>query len=341
MHTILAKSVRKIVDAAVGLGAEAHDLYRAVSLDPSLLNDPDNRIPFAQLVRLYEEAARITGDRDFGLHIGEASHPRLWDVLGYSFMNSPTLGEAINPLFRYLGVWTDGATLTTHQMTGARSISRLEYHYEIDDCDPEARRQDCEKTFSVIVCAGRMVTAVDWVPVEVCFQHRAPANTSEHHRIFRSPVRFKSPANTLSIGSESMDLPLKAAEPGLCAVLDRHAEEMLASLQVRDGLIHRVRGLLRDELKGGDPGLEGVARHLAMSPRSLQRKLTDEGTSYKILLDEMRRELSMRYLQQSEVAISEVAYLLGFSEHSAFDRAFRRWAGLSPKDYRSTIRRRG
>ena len=195
-HTILVKSVPKIIDAAAQRGVKAEDLYRSVSLDPSVLNDPDNRIPFAQVVALYQEAARLANDQDFGLHIGEASHPRLWDVLGYSFMNSATLGEAFNRLIRYLRVWTDGAS---HDLEIGRSVVRIEYRYHTSDYAPDARRQDCEKTFSVIVGAGRLVTGVDWSPTEVSFQHREPESVSEHHRIFRSPVRFGMPREIMEL----------------------------------------------------------------------------------------------------------------------------------------------
>jgi AraC-like DNA-binding protein len=171
---------------------------------------------------------------------------------------------------------------------------------------------------------------------EVRFQHAAPKDTSEHERIFRAPVQFERGDSELVFESALLRLPLVEADPTLCAMLDRHAEELLTKLPRRGGLIDDVRALLRQSLNGGDPGLEAISQQLGLSPRTLQRKLKDERTSHQDLLDEMRRDLSVRYLQEPEMAICEVAYLLGFSEPSAFHRAFRRWMGTTPRAYRRT-----
>jgi AraC-like DNA-binding protein len=180
------------------------------------------------------------------------------------------------------------------------------------------------------------VTGTDWTPREVCFQHDAPPDIQEHERIFRAPVKFNMPVSKLVFDQALLQLPLIEADPVLSAVLDRHAEELLAKLPRRGGLTDEVRALLRQAINGGDPSLEAVSQQLNLSPRTLQRKLKDEHTSHQDLLDEMRRDLSVRYLREPEMAICEVAYLLGFSEPSAFHRAFRRWTGTTPREYRRT-----
>jgi AraC-like DNA-binding protein len=328
-YTILVKSVSKIIEAAGDYGVEPEELYRAVKLDPAVLSDPDNRIPFAQLVALYAEAAKLTGDDAFGLHVGEKVDAKLFDVLGYMVVNSPTLGEALNRLVRYHSIWSEGALFSLDV-----SNSRVCLRYEYLGGQSELCRHDCEMTLSIAVSFARRVTGVDWTPHEVSFQHSKPKNTSEHRRIFRAPVRFNRLANELIFDSQLLALPIMKADPGLCEILDRQAEELLAKRPRENGLVSHVRQLLNESLKSGDSRLETVAQKMGISVRTLQRKLREEGTSHHDLLDEIRSDLSRRYLQEPELAICEVAYLLGFSEPSAFHRAFRRWTGSTPKEFR-------
>jgi AraC-like DNA-binding protein len=130
-------------------------------------------------------------------------------------------------------------------------------------------------------------------------------------------------------------LKIAQADASLCAVLDRHAEELLAKYPPRDSLIEQVRNLIAAEFRGGEPSLERIADNLGLTPRTLQRKLQELDTSYNDVLDQMRRQLAMRYLREPQMAICEVAYLLGFSESSSFHRAFKRWTGVTPKGFRS------
>jgi AraC-like DNA-binding protein len=131
-----------------------------------------------------------------------------------------------------------------------------------------------------------------------------------------------------------LSFAITKADPGLCAVLDRHAETLIAKHSPNDSLVERVRALIKDELSGGNASLERIADSLSMSGRTLQRKLRDHGTSHQELLDQMRRDLAMRYLREPDLAICEVAYLLGFSESSALHRAFKRWTGKTPNEFR-------
>lgn len=327
--TIQAKAVEKIARAAAAYGVAAESLYDAVGLNPAVIGDPDYRIPFAQVVLLYENAASLTGDDAFGLHVGEQVDPKAFDVLGYSVINSSTFGEALARLVRYNFIWTNGSTFTVER---GSSITTIVYEY-LDDSVGE-RRHDAEMTLAAIAAFGRMATGADWSASEVSFQHQRPRDTTEHERIFRCPVRFGAAANEFKFSSSALGLTLIKADPGLCAVLDRHAEELLAKYPRTDTLIERLRTIIRKELNGGEASLERVAGQLDMGARTLQRKLREHGTSHQELLDQMRKDLAVRYLSEPEMAICEVAYLLGFSESSALHRAFKRWTGMTPNEFR-------
>lgn len=329
-YSIQARSVNKIVAFAAKYGVSAQSLYQAVALDPSVLDDPDNRIPFAQLVSLYEAAASLTGDDEFGLHLGENIDLRVFDVLGYVALNSPTIGEALERVARYHSIWQDGALLL-FDVAGAEA--RITYTY----LDPSISefRQDSEMTLAAVAGLGRLVTGSDWSPLSVDFAHAPPADASEHARIFRAPVRFNADSCQLILDAATLALPIVKADPGLAAVLDRHAEELLAKHPRPDSVIDRARILIGAELRGGDPSLERIAQRLGLSPRTLQRRLREQGSSHNELLDQMRKDLALKYLREPQMALCEVAYLLGFSESSALHRAFKRWTGMTPSEFRA------
>lgn len=328
--TIQAKAVEKVGKAAVARGVKAEDLYQTVDLDGSILEDPDSRIPFAQLVALYEKGAELTGDNNFGLHLGETVDLSAFDVVGYCALNSSTLGAAFTRVARYHWIWTDGALFSVES---AGETSAIVYSYV--DTSILDHRQDSEMTFSTVTTLCRSMATPAFAPTVVEFQHAAPADTSEHLRVFKCPVRFGAPENRLFFPTNFLAMPIAKADASLCAVLDRHAEELLAKHPPRDSLIDRVRNVITAEFRGGEPSLERIADQLGLTPRTLQRKLQELGTSYNDVLDQMRRQLAMRYLREPQMAICEVAYLLGFSESSSFHRAFKRWTGVTPKEFRS------
>lgn len=327
--TIQAKAVEKIIKAAAARGVAPDSLYKAIELDPDVLKDPDRRIPFAQVVALYEKAAGLTGDDAFGLHVGEAVDPKAFDVLGYAVINSPTLGEALERMVRYNFIWTNGSCFSV-ESRGALTCIVYEY---LDHAIVE-RRHDAEMTLAAIAALSRAVADPQLSPARVTFQHQAPLDTREHARIFRSHVEFRASQNQYFLDSRALSLPIVKADAGLCAVLDRHAAELVARFPREDALRDKVQNLIRDELRGGNAALDRIAEQLGMSARTLQRKLQTMGTSHQELLDEMRKEYAIRYLHEPEMAVCEVAYLLGFSESSAFHRAFKRWTGTTPNEFR-------
>jgi AraC-like DNA-binding protein len=168
----------------------------------------------------------------------------------------------------------------------------------------------------------------------VSFRHSPPADLSEHRRLFRAPIRFNRPVNGVVLRRALLDAPLVKADPGLCGVLERHVRELVERMPKATALSDRVRELVASELSTGGASAATVARKLHMSRRTLQRQLGADGTTFRALFDMLRRDLAMHYLGERKIAIAEVAFLLGFSEASAFYRAFNRWYGTTPTAYR-------
>jgi len=169
----------------------------------------------------------------------------------------------------------------------------------------------------------------------VTFPHARPDDIEPHNRLFQCPIEFDSPAAEIIFDRSLLESPVITADPNLVAILDQHVKESLAKIPGRS-LSHQVRAFLSSRLPGTPPTLDETARDLGMSMRTIQRRLSEEDTSHKQLLRQIRHELALRYLKERSVAISEVAFLLGFSEPSAFYRAFRRWTGMTPVEYRAS-----
>lgn len=333
--TVQARTVDKLVTALATAGVSAAQFFQTVPpvLAEASLHVPEQRIPFAQLVALFEQAARLTGDEDFGLHLSEQTLLQVFDVFGYTILHSPTLGEALRRLVRYYHLWTDGAAFAVTETPQSVRIT-----YTVLDAAVGPRRQDAEYSLGVVARQMCLITGQTLMPQQVAFQHAAPASVAEHERIFRAPLCFHQPVNELLFARAVLDLPVLQAEAGLGDVLNRYAQELLARYPPQNGLGERLRQRLSAALRGGDVSMAALASDLQLSARSLQRKLQAEGTSYQRVLDEMRHELARQYLREPHLTIGEVAYLLGFSETAAFHRAFRRWTGLTPGEFQRTNR---
>ena len=313
------------------LGAQGLDLgpiLKRAGLSPALVADPEARMPHQAVRAFCEEAVKATGDETFGLHIAEQVRPAVFDALGYVFRSSHTLGDGLRRLAQYHRFVDDVLTLRI-ETPGAQA--RITF----DASDPDhLSRTVSEFLLATLTRAARVETGrADLDPVAVEFDVAAPADTTEHRRFFRAPLRFGQPANTLVMHRRDLDLPFRHAEPELREVLERRVRDVIARLPSIDTVTARARAVLREELEGGKPTAAEVGRRLGLSERSLHRRLREEGMTLRTLLHELRRQLSERYMREG-ISINETAFLLGYSEASAFHRSFRRWTGRTPAAYR-------
>ena len=185
--------------------------------------------------------------------------------------------------------------------------------------------------FTNIVCRSREWTEGGaWNPLRVEFAHAAPKDLTEVRRVFGCKIVYDAPESRIHFDPSSLSLRMRAPEPELRKILDDHARAALGRLPRAVDFVDQVRSVIVEELPGGTPALADCARRLATSSRSLQRRLAEAGTSQEKLLDEVRRTLAIRYLDDRSISIAEVGFLLGFKDASAFYRAFRRWTGSTP-----------
>ena len=310
-------------------GVPPESTLRAAGLPLSVLNDADARIPLHVEERLWEEAARASGDPMFGLHAAESIRPGRFDVLDYVVRTAPNLRESLQRLARYNRLLHDVAGFTL-----VSCGSHLRVEHGLGAPSRAASPHAAEFTLASLVVVGRQllpqlrVTGVE-------FAHAPFGPAAAYERVFGLVPVFSAPVNAVCFPAEQLDLPLAAADPVLSRIVTAHADQALSALgAVDEPLVSQVRSLIAQRLDAGPPSLDQIASELNVSDRSLQRRLQSEGHRFADLMDDVRRELALRYVADRTLALGEVAYLLGFSEPSPFHRAFKRWTGTTPAAYR-------
>ena len=331
MHhaTVAASLVIDVVGYLTRRGITEAEICAATGLDRAVLAQPNARLDGAVMERLWNAGAHLAGDPDLGLHTAEACNPGALTIAGYVVRSCRTAGEALDRLARYAALLNDGLRLSLTREPDFTTC-RCDAAGQVDNYVARAPRQVMEAMAAGIVCTMRRLTATPIMPIEVTFQHATPADLQAHHRLLGPAVRFCAPTTSLVYATAALDRPLLPARPDLLAIFEPQAQRVVAGLD-RHGLVsRRVLDLLAGHIRGTVPDVNDVAHALAMSERAMQRHLRDEGTSFRDLVDDLRRELALRHLAVPGTSATDVAFLLGFSEPAAFTRAFLRWTGQSP-----------
>jgi AraC-like DNA-binding protein len=268
------------------------------------------------------------------LHLGtRASDAGALPILGYVVQTSPTLGEGLTRAMRYQRLVQ---TLNRAELVVSGATARLTVHVRPQHTERLRHAVDFALAYTVSL-AGRITGAR--LPVRrVLFAHAAPARLDEYFALFGRELAFGAPRTQLEIDARALERPMLSADAQLRALVERHAEALLARLPATDSLVERTRAALVEGLRADRTGIDDVARALHMSARTLQRRLHDEHTTHALLLDEVRRELALRYVADASMTLSEVAFLLGFSDQTTFHRAFVRWTGHAPGAHRKDLR---
>jgi len=315
-----------IVIGLVAAGVDPERVLAEAGISLADLGDPERRYPREAMFTAWRAACHATGDPAFGLHIAERVTYGSFGVIEYIARSSSTLGDALARVARYARLLDDAAEIAF--VKGEEEITivpRLSDSWPIPS--------DVMESLLAITLrmAREMCADPGLLPRAVEVRHAAPADVREHTRIFGIPVRFGADRNGITFLATQLALPVVNADPALSAILDRHAQELLRRLPPAGTLTQRVRALLAAELRGGNPSLDHVAAKLRLSERTLRRRLKDEGTNLSALLDELRRELALRYLEEHALTLDGIAFELGFADARAFRRAFKRWTGRLPR----------
>ena len=300
------------------------------------LEDQDNRIPLANYLALLEAGIELCNEPALSLLFGEAV--RLPDIsivglIGQSFENAEDGRRQMNRYFRLALDADDGGAVDSVEVVREngnawiRSTSTLYVDHPLLT----------ESGFARTVCGGRaMQASMPGVahlqfPKAMRFTHKEPSYRAEYDRIFGVPLFFESDMNALCVDESFLNLKLPRTNPYLSEVLSARAEALLEDLDSSKSITSRVESLLIPVLHTGEASIDMVAGKLALSRQTLFRKLKAEGVTFKTVLDELRHKMALHYLNGKHASVNETAYLVGFSEPSAFSRAFKRWTGSSPR----------
>ncbi|MFG6076239.1 AraC family transcriptional regulator [Erwinia sp. OPT-41] len=327
-HGVLAAAASGLGEFITEKGGDVDRIFGVSGIDPEQLASPTLSLGLVNYCRVMEEAARCSGFDNFGLHYGRQFKPQSLGLIGYVGLCSATLEQALHNVVNAFP-WHQHDTLT--RLTDKGDCWRLDY--QVRHGAILCRRQDAELTMGMFMNLIRHVAGRHWAPREVHFEHPRPEQWHEHCKVFDAPVWFEQPCNAMIIPKKELTRAMPESDPMLLLVM-QDAIRRLNSATPRQSVVDRARSQVRLMLMQGEPALPEVAEKMGMSSWSLQRRLREENLSFTALVDKVRCELATSYLQQRQLPVSEMALLLGYSEVSAFSRAFRRWFGVSPRQWR-------
>lgn len=325
---VLVRALVEVVELA-GVGRDR--LLRAADVDPARLGASDGRFEFAEFTRLQTTALDLTGDEGLGLHVAEQASEAAFDLVAHLIAHAPTLRDGIELCLRFQRVFSDDSELTLHETDGTTTL-RLSY-------PRTTLRSDRMHTEFVMAGLFRMIQTFAGgrgAARAVYFEHARPDHHREYARIFGGAERYKRRFTGVELDRTALDRHHLHHHAELYDVLRSQAERKLDHLTRGVGLAERLNQyfLARPPL-GGLPDMATVARDLGMSVRSLRRKLTAEGVSYKAVLEEALGTMAIRMLGDTRRSIQETSHAMGFSDPTAFHRAFKRWTGMTPTQYRA------
>ena len=330
--TILTASSNQLIASCAQLGLDVQAILADADLSERELADPDGRLPAAKVHALFMHAARASGDPLFALHVGGQIPTGAYRVFDFMTANSPTVGEGMRRLCRYYPIVS---TETVIQIGAGADDKRLQFVCPTDAAKPS--RAYAEYAFAGIL--SRFYRYFDsFVATRVRLRGRPPASVSEHQRVMRCPVEFDADIDEIVMSDAVWDNAAREDNPAMLEVIQEYADLRLEQVVFEPTMSAKLRALFVEELKGGEPTVARMAKQLGVSERSLHRHLEQEGAHFGALLAEVREALARRYLDNPGFGVAEIAFLLGFAEHSSFSRAFKRWTGLSPRAYRKRAR---
>ena len=323
--TVLAWVLPHLMAHVASVGHDTAPLRDLPGLRGRDLDDPDERVSDAAAADAWRMAAQLTADQALGLHMACAIPQGALDLLEYAFRSSATLEAALRQVARYGRIVSDRAMASLALDDDGMTLS----------WDGRAQRPRAEFVLALVVRLAREGTATPIVPAAVRFAFAAPADLVEYREFFRAPLEYDAPANQLRFGRHDLARPLTGADPALSGVLRRRLEKMLGQMpKPDDSATSQVRRELVDGLTRREPTAAVVAKALGVSERTLYRRLREEETSFRQILDQVRSELAAAMLGNRAIGIAEIAFVLGYSEPAAFHRSFRRWTGQTPLTFR-------
>ncbi len=326
-HTTLASAAGLLWKVIEFYDLDPELYFRKARIDPRLMNDPQARFSLLAIDSIYDELYETIDDPCMGLKLASLWHPSHLSSLGYAWLASSTLYTALNRLSRYVHIVSDAITVQLEEnkenliVTVSSDDREIPAHYHAD------------ASSAIILSMCRVNYGEELNPVSVSFRHSVTDCSGEYFSFFRCPVEFDAGQNQIVFTREVVSKRLNSSNPQLAQINDQVMISYLARLD-KDDIIQQVKVAIIDQLPSGNVTDDSVSEAVYTSKRSLQRKLHGKGTTFKTILTEVREDLALKYIHDRKLTLTEISFMLGFSEMSSFSRAFKRWTGESPKEFR-------
>jgi AraC-like DNA-binding protein len=318
--------VRMAYQGLLNLKIDADEVLRRCGMDPAQLYKPNLRTHFSAQPLFWEAAVELSGDPCIGLHLGENMPVYKGQILEYLLLSSTTFGAGLKRVLNYQRLISDAMHGEITESPSPFLTNYFSEHQYLTSHLAEA----------MVISLIRFLQSVSddkFKPTRICFTHHAKTKIDEYQRVFQCPVEFGAKQFKLYFDPEILSYRSPYAEPELLTMHVQSADQHMQQLEKRD-LILEVRSQVGALLESGEITLEKISSELHMSPRQLRHKLTVAGTSLQRIITQHRKSLSRQLLSQTDESIAEIVYLTGFSEPSTFYRAFKRWEGMTPIEYR-------
>ena len=328
LATVRISSLAGLPAVLRSLGADVAGLLAEVGIETSLFDDPDNRIGYAARSRLLHHCVARTGCQHLGLLVGQQGQLQHLGLVGLLAKYSPDAGAALRGLVRYFHLHARGVSLSLTVHDDAAT-----WGYTIHLPHTVATDQVGDGAAAAMLNIMRSLCGPEWAPAEVLLAHRRPADERPYRQVFRAPLRFDAESNGLTFPARWLSHPLPLADPDLSRLLHQQIEALAA--RHAGEFPEQVRSVLRSALLTRHAKAEEVAALFSMHSRTLSRRLEAFGTSYQALLDEGRFEIARQMLADTELEVGQIAAALDYADASAFTRAFRRWSGTTPGQWRA------
>jgi AraC-like DNA-binding protein len=327
-HSTMATFILPIAQALRLQGLDAMEVIESVGIDPTGVINPDRRISVEAMNMLLQRCIDLTGDEAFGLLAAEQLQPQVLHGLGLAWLASDTLYDGLKRTVRFGQLMHTGSVLHLEEegefvhLTIDRAVEVENYAYAARDFG-----------VGMFVRMCRLALGEFIAPVKIEIERPTPKEPERFEYMLCSPVTFECETTRLTFYLPDIMEPLATGDPALARVIDAQTQGYLDSFLAQT-TSREVVGKIVEKLPDGPPNQQQIADALNVSNRTLQRKLKSEGTSFMDLLQDTRMQLARRYLLQPTRSVVETSYLLGFSEPSTFSRAFKRWTGQAPAEFR-------
>lgn len=324
--------IRNIVFVAAERGADVQELCRESGITPASLDKADAQVSLELNCKIMDVALRLTEDTFLGLHIGETTTPTVLGMVGHLMESSPDVQTALVNLEQYVRAFTKLYDFYTEIRDG-EFILYCEPIPAWNSLSPETARMSVDLSFAGTMHIVKLLTGKNIYPIRMSLRYPRPRDTREYMRVLKVEPAFNQPCNCIAFRLKDIQLPVIGHNPALNALFRELLAKEISRTRELESFANQVRRVILQNFDATLPQMADVIGVLNMTPRTLQRKLKEEGTSYQAIAESVKSELAIGLLKDRTLTINEVSYKLGYAEPSVFRRAFKKWTGVNPKSY--------